>query len=327
MRRRFSILAAVFLTRGPRVFVILLNYRSAGDTLRCLSSLRLSRERGIYPVVVDNASGTAEVDRLRRALGPTVPLLVCADNAGYAAGNNVGIRHALRRDADFVWVLNPDTEVEPATLQLMMAAMALRPDAGIVGSLNLVGGSDPPIIHFAGGTIDWEAGAITETIGRGKPLASRIEREPYRVDYVTGASMLIRREVFEDVGLLPEHYFLYFEETDFQVEASRRGWASVIEPLARIRHYQRSGADLPSPYYIYYYVRGRILFGRKFTDHGYDKLIAGLDRFIGGWRARVVERAPHWLETYDRLVEWGLEDGRADLTGPRADVNAMAGAA
>jgi len=309
------------------MFVVVLNYRNAGDTIRCLASLRRSRSRNLHPIVVDNGSPQPVIDRLRHALGPAVPVLATGANLGYAGGNNIGIRYALERDADFVWILNPDTEVEPVTLQLLLAAMALRPDAGVVGSLNLFGGSNPPIIQFAGGAIDWEAGAVTETIGRGQPLASRKEREPYPVDYANGASMVVRRQVFDDVGLLPEHYFLYFEETDFQVEAGRRGWVSVINPLARVWHYQNSGSLLPAPYYTYYYVRGRILFGKKFTNHGDDKLIEGLDGFIGGWRLRVAERAPHWLASYDQLVAWALEDGRAGRTGPRTEIETMERAA
>lgn len=137
--------------------------------------------------------------------------------------------------------------------------------------------------------------------------------------------MLVRRRVFEDVGLIPEHYFLYFEETDHQVRAARHGWRSVLNPLAHVAHFQQSGAHLPAPYYTYYYVRGRLLFGREFTDHSYEKLEQGLAGFIEGWRVRVSERAPQWLDAYETLVLWGIEDGRAGRTGPREDVNEMKG--
>jgi len=313
----------VNLTIGPRVFVVLLNYRSPADTLRCVASLRRSPSRGVHPVVIDNASGNGDSQRLSAALGPAIPVLETGSNLGYAGGNNLGIRHALERDADFVWVLNPDTEVEPETLQGLMTTMALRPDAGFAGSVNLFGGSDPPTIQFAGGRIDWEGGVVAESIDRGKPLSGRTRRDPYDVDYVAGTSMLVRRRVFEDVGLLPEHYFLYFEETDFQVTAARHGWKSVINPLARVWHYQGSAAHLPAPYYTYYYIRGRILFARKFTDFDDDRIVAGLDGFINGWRSRVAERAPGRLDTYNTLVEWALADGKAGVTGPRPDVDEM----
>ncbi len=313
----------MFLTRGPRVFVVLLNYRNPADTLRCLASLRRSRSRSLHPVVIDNASGGDSVERLSEAMGPAVPLLESPTNTGYAAGNNIGIEYALTRDADFVWVLNPDTEVEPDTFTGLMTTMSLRPDAGFVGSLNLFGDSDPPTIQFAGGLIDWEAGAVTESIGRGKPAATRPHRDPYEVDYVAGTSMLIRRRVFEEVGMLPEHYFLYFEETDFQVTAAQHGWKSVLNPLARVWHFQGSAANLPTPYYIYYYVRGRILFAHKFTDLDDGTIVGGLDGFIHGWRSRVRERAPQWLPTYEKLVEWGLADGLAGVTGARTEIDEL----
>ncbi len=277
----------------------------------------------MHPVVIDNASGNGAAERLAAALGPAVPVLESAVNVGYAAGNNIGIQHALERDADFVWILNPDTEVEADTLQALLTTMALRPEAGFVGSLNLFGDSDPPTIQFAGGRIDWEGGAVAESIGRGKPLASRPGRDPYLVDYVAGTSILVRRRVFADVGLLPERYFLYFEETDFQVTAAEKGWRSVVNPLARVWHYQASATGLPAPYYTYYYIRGRILFARKFTELSDETIVSGLHGFIDGWRTRVAERAPDWLSTYDKLVEWGLADGKAGVTGSRPDVDAM----
>ena len=307
------------------MFAIVLNFRYPGDTIRCIASLRRSAERAVFPVVVNNESGGDDVERLRHALGPAVPVIETSENLGYAAGNNLGIRHALERDADYVWILNPDTEVESTTLQMMMATMESRPDAGAVGSLNLVGGSSPAVIQFAGGHIDWDAGAVTTSVAQGQPLTSRPVREPYDVDYVAGTSMLVRRGVFEDVGLIPEGYFLYFEETDLQVRAARKGWKSVMSPLARVHHYQRSTGHLPAPSYIYYYVRGRMLFGKEFTDLTDEALEAGLDSFVDGWRTRVAEHAPDWLDTYCQLVSWAIADGAAGRTGPRSTVDALTG--
>ena len=316
----------MFLTSGSRIFVVILNYRHALDTVRCIASLRRSRDRNLHPVVVDNGSGRGDVDRLRDRLGPAIPILELATNTGYAAGNNVGIAFALERDADFIWILNPDTEVEPKTLQLLSSTMNSRPDAGFVGSVNLVGGSEPARVQFAGGRIDWDAGGLTESIGIGTPAADLRPFEPYAVDYVAGTSMLVRRRVFEEVGLLPEQYFLYFEETDLQTRAHDHGWASYMSPLARVWHHQRSVGDLPAPYYIYYYVRGRLLFGRANSNLSLDQLEEGLAPFVDGWRTRVAERAPDWVETYDRLVAWAIADGRAGRTGCRDDVDSIAGA-
>ena len=213
--------------------------------------------------------------------------------------------------------------MEPDTLQGLLTAMSLHPDAGFVGPVNLFGGSDPATIQSAGGRIDWEGGVVAESIDRGREYAAQPRRDTYEVDYVPGSSMLVRRGVLDDIGLLPEHYFLYFEETDLQVTASQSGWKSVINPLARTWHYQGSAAHLPAPYYTYYYIRGRILFAQKFTDCSDGEIRRGLDGFINGWRSRVEERAPEWLDTHNTLVEWALADGFAGVTGSREDVNAM----
>ncbi len=310
----------MFLSRGSRVFVVILNYRHALDTVNCVTSLRRSRDRNLHPVVVDNGSGTGEAEQLRAHLGPAIPILELSKNLGYAAGNNHGIRHALERSADYVWIINPDTEAEPETLTMLMSTMRQHPDAGFVGSLNIDAGADPAEVHFAGGRIDWDGGAITTSMAMGTRLDEFKARQPYRVDYVAGASMLIRSQVFADIGLLPEHYFLYFEETDFQVRASARGWGSYLSPLARVWHHRRSAGDLPTPYYIYYYIRGRLLFAQAHTGHSLETIEAGLEPFIAGWRSRVADRAPHWLNTYEQLVSRALADGRAGVTGRRAEI-------
>lgn len=232
----------------------------------------------------------------------------------------MGITHALERDANYIWILNPDTEPEPKTLQLLTATMASHPDAGFVGSINLVGGSNPPTVQFAGGRIDWDAGGHTESVAIGRPVNELRSVEPYEVDYVAGTSMLVRRAVFADVGLLPEDYFLYFEETDFQQEARAHGWRSYMSPLARVWHHQRSTGSVPAPYYVYYYIRGRLLFGQRHSKLTCGELEAGLAPFVTGWRDRVVNNAPGWIDTYDRLVQWAIEDGRAGRTGYRADI-------
>ena len=317
----------MFLSRDSRVFVIIVNYLHALDTVRCIASLRRSRDRNLHPVVVDNGSGPGEAERLRTHLGPAIPILELADNSGYAAGNNHGIRYSLERGADYVWILNPDTEAEPDALTMLMSTMRRHPDAGFVGSLNVDAGVEPPEIHFAGGRIDWDRGAITTSMAMGSRLDKFKVRQPYPVDYVAGASMLIRRQVFADAGLLPEHYFLYFEETDFQVRASAHGWRSYLSPLARVWHHRRSAGDLPTPYYIYYYIRGRLLFAQAHTSHSVETIEAGLEPFIAGWRTRVTSRAPHWLNTYEQLVSWALADGRAGVSGRRAEIETIEQAA
>jgi GT2 family glycosyltransferase len=269
--------------------------------------------------VVDNGSSSKSLFVLREGL-PATTLIETGENLGFAGGNNVGIRYSLGRSADLIWILNPDTVVEPGTLRRLVETMLLHSDVGIAGSKIISGKTEQPTIWFIGGAIDWRRG--------GKPAHSFMRRKesevPIRqlvaVDYVTGASMMIRREVLESIGLLPEEYFLYFEETDFNVRAQRAGWRSVVDPRSRLLHYQRSRGTLPGAAYVYYYTRNRLIFGKRFSSAPQSVIRADVDEFTGLWRTQVTEHDPGWLQSFEELVRWAFEDARAGKMGPRAGV-------
>lgn len=298
----------------PRVFTVVLNYRAVDDVVRCVASLRRSDYRHQSLVVVDNGATEDTIRRLSTEL-PTTTVLTSRENLGYAGGNNLGIDHALARDADLVWILNPDTEVEASTLALMVDVMQDHPTAGIVGCRILDGRVPGDVVWSNGEDIRWEEGGATSHRDAGTRDRELPADGPFPTDYVTGACMLVRRDVFEQVGLLPERYFLYFEETDFNVRASRIGWRLLIEPRARLRHFQRSYSHLPSARYVYYYVRNRVLFGKTFTDQSTESLEQSARAWADGWRRKIRDRAPGWLPTFDSLVEQAVRDARAGRDG------------
>jgi GT2 family glycosyltransferase len=304
---------------AARVYVVILNYRHADDTLRCLGTLRRSTYRWQFPVIVDNGSGTDVVAALRAGAGAT-RLLVAPDNLGYAGGNNLGIRHALDHRADYIWILNPDTEIEPDALAQLVTTMDEQPDVGMVGSRVLYGGSVPPRISADGGRIDWLRGGATEHVSDGRPESDVPATEPFPVDYASGTSMLVRADVLRRVGLLPEHYFLYFEETAFSIQVARHGWRVLVNPRSRVWHHKRSYGSVPQPYYVYYFVRNRLLFGTEFTELDVDAIARDLQTWVDAWRAKVAKAAPDWLGTFDQLVSWALADGREGRSGRRRDI-------
>jgi GT2 family glycosyltransferase len=303
-----------------RVGIVVLNYLHADDTFRCVRSIQHSQHIDASLFVIDNGSGKGVVEDLRENLDPVIPVLDNGDNLGYAAGNNVGIRRALADGADFVWILNPDTVVEPDTLTRMIRVMWRYPQAGIVGTRILNGAYNPPTIWFNGGMIDWDAEGATTHRDIGRPHDEVPSNGVRSVDYVTGASMLVRRGVFDDVGLFSEHYFLYFEETDFCTRAKGAGWFNLIDSGAILWHYKRSAARTPSPYYVYYFCRGRLLFRSRFVDGPTEQVPQDLTDFIEAWRRKVADRAPRWLDTYDQLVTWAIADGLAGVHGRRDDI-------
>jgi hypothetical protein len=303
--------------RGFPVWAVVLNHREAADTLRCLGALGKVGYRPPTRLVVDNASGPGEVAWLRSA-GATV--VESGGNFGYAGGNNVGIRLALDAGAQAVWIVNPDAYVERGSLRRLVRVLRRHPEVGIVGPRILEAESATPKIQSDGGRIVWEAGGRSELIGRG--TAPGRGRDMRLVDFVPGAAMLVRRKVFEDAGLLPEEWFLYFEETDFCVRAARAGWKAAVETGARAVHRFASPDGLPAETLIYYFVRNRILFGRRFTEVPFEALLADLDGFIASWRRRVQERKPEWLGRFEELVALAIEDARSGVMGKREGVGA-----
>lgn len=297
------------------VTAVVLNYREATDTLRCLRALDKVRYRRLSRLVVDNASGPGEVAWLRSA-GATV--VESGGNLGYAGGNNVGIRLARQAGAVAVWLVNADAYVYPSSLRRLVRVLRRHPEVGIVGPRLLEAESATPKIQSDGGHIDWEAGGRSELIGRGNPPTRGGGLQT--VDFVPGAAMLIRSRVFEDVGLLPEEYFLYFEETEFCVRARRAGWQVAVETAARAIHRFAAAGGLPTESLIYYFIRNRILFGRRHTSVPVEALLSDLEGFIASWRRRVEERDPEWHDRFEELVAMAVEDGRAGVTGRREGV-------
>ncbi len=232
----------------------------------------------------------------------------------------MGIRRALEAGAEAVWIVNPDAYVERGSLRRLVKVLRRHAEVGIVGPRILEAESATPKIQSDGGRIVWEAGGRSELIGRG--TAPGRVREMRFVDFVPGAAMLVRRKVFEDVGLLPEEWFLYFEETDFCVRAAKAGWKVAVETGARAVHRFASPEGLPSETLVYYFVRNRLLFGERFTEVPFDALLADLDGFIASWRRRLQQRKPEWLGRFEELVAMAIEDARAGVMGKREGVGA-----
>jgi GT2 family glycosyltransferase len=313
---------------APFVTAVVLNHRHADDTLRCVGALAQSDHPRLSIVVVDNDSGPDVVDRLVDGLEATTSLILSPENVGYAAGNNLGIRRALRLGADLVWLVNPDVVVTPDTLAVLIDATEARPAAGILGCRVLEGGSRPARVLFNGGFVDWERGGAAIHGDAGEVYDDGADPGPvFDVDYVTGAAMLVRAGVFRSVGLLPEEYFLYFEETDFNLRAARSGWEVVVAPSAVAWHFKRSTGKLPEPYYIYYYVRNRIVFGSRYSSVDPVDIVLDLDEFVYRWRGAVERNAPEWLPVYEELVETAIAHGLAGRTGRWGELEAVAGSA
>jgi GT2 family glycosyltransferase len=223
----------------PRASIIVLNWNGRADTLDCLRSLSRLNYPNYETVVVDNGSCDGSVDAIAAAYRNTT-VLCTGENLGFAGGNNVGIRHALDNGAEYVWLLNNDTAVEPDSLTNLLNEAEKDRAIGIAGS-KIYYFDSPDKIWFAGADIDWWKGASAH-VGIGKTDTGQFD-EVRPVDRVTGCSMLVRREVCEKIGLLDEEFFLYVEEVDWCVRARRAGFTCVLVPSSVVYHKISSSAS------------------------------------------------------------------------------------
>lgn len=313
---------------SARVATVVLNYRDVDDTLACVRSLRAGLATDQRLIVVDNGpQGSPDAARLAEQLGRHATVVSSGDNLGYAGGNNVGIRLALQQQPEFVWLVNPDLRVEPDTLQQLLVTAGRIRDAGALGPRILHGGSDPARIWFDGGRFDAAGNGATGHVNDGRLEADTPPTGARDTDYVTGACLLLRADAVRHVGLLPEDYFLYFEETDYCRRLAGAGWRLVIDPQARASHHKRSSGELPTVTYVYYMCRNKRVFAAR---NGIDPQVA-MQHFdqvwIGPWRTKIARLAPSWVPVFDELVAMADADARAGSTGRRQDLDRFAGPA
>jgi N-acetylglucosaminyl-diphospho-decaprenol L-rhamnosyltransferase len=233
------------------LLIVIVNYRTAGLVIDCLRSLEGevgTVAGGARVVVADNASGDGSVARLTAALaehgwGVWAKLLPLECNGGYAAGNNAAIRPALQaaERPRYVLLLNPDTIVRPGALMALVAFMDSRPDVGLAGSRMEHPDGTPQRSAFRFPTVlgEFEGavrfGPVSRLLARWI-IAPPVPEGPRPTDWVAGASLIVRREVFEAIGLLDEGFFMYYEEVDFCRRALLAGWPCWYVPSSRVVH-------------------------------------------------------------------------------------------
>jgi GT2 family glycosyltransferase len=216
----------------PLVYVIVLTWNGKEDTLECLRSLQEVEFRNFKILVVDNASADGTSDAIT-ALFPDVHVIVNKENLRFAGGNNVGIRYALEQGADYVLLLNNDTVVDKHFLTFLTDIAKTSPDIGMVGP-KIYYNADRQRLWYAGGTIVWWKGIISH-IGIREIDHGQYD-EQQETDYITGCCVLVRRSVIEKIGMLDERYFIYGEDADWCVRATRKGFKLLYVPASRIWH-------------------------------------------------------------------------------------------
>jgi GT2 family glycosyltransferase len=253
--------------RPKRLAAIVLNYRTADDTLLAVRSLLASTHRPSDIIVVDNGPGANAVDALKDLAG-RISYLPTGANRGFAGGMNVGIREALARGADQVLLVNSDVMLRPDCVARLSDELARHPRAGIAGPL-VLGRSAPWTVASLGISYNASTGRMRHASGLiNQPLtvSARLPGEGVpgaKVDAISGCVMLVAREVFERVGLLDEDYFFSFEDLDFCLRARRKGFETILAAAAVAYHEGSRAIGEQSAARLYFAARNHLLLASR----------------------------------------------------------------
>jgi GT2 family glycosyltransferase len=252
-----------------KVYIVLLNWNGWRDTIHCLESVLRSHYTNFRVVVCDNQSTDGSMEKIRHwAVGEfpvdeeihpelrhylfppvgkplpfvhytreeaeqggkaqdwKVPLVLIdnGSNGGYSAGNNVGIRFALANGADYIWLLNNDTVINSNTIKELVYRMESDTEIGLAGAV-IYDASDPKQLQTYGG------GIVSSVLG-----VDRFIHTPGVIHYVSGTSLFIKQEVLEQIGLLDDRFFFYWEDVDFSRRALEAGWKLAVASNAVLYH-------------------------------------------------------------------------------------------
>ena len=291
----------------PPVTAVVLNWNRPQETLNCLRSLLEATYPALDVIVVDNGSTDNSVEVLSAAF-PDITLLVNEHNLGYAAGNNVGLTHALRGPAAYVLVVNNDTIVDQAAVGELVRAAGRHPQAGALV---------PKILYALEPDRIWAAGARwarfpprVKLVGLNAPDSPRFD-QPRELAYATGCAWLLSRPALEELGGFDPAYFMYQEDYDFCYRLRAAGYSLHYVPAAHVWHAVSAGLGSFSPHWWYQWSRSVVRFYR--VENRFPVYWLGL---FAAWvlLRELVRGNVRFLPSYVR----GLRDGWRALAAPGA---------
>ncbi len=299
----------------PDVGIVILTYNSEKYIQSCLDSILKSKYSSCKCIVVDNDS-TDKTQSIVKYKYPKLKLIKNKSNLGYAAGNNVGIRHLLKNEnVSYILILNPDTLISPNLIKECVSVMEANKEIGIIGPV-ITYAQDPDRIWYSGGYINrlflytkhLNMNKIIKLTNAIKKQHSSSSSEKYsdqssrftslartkssnvvastiiNTDFITGACMMVKIEVFEKVGLLPEDYFMYFEDVDFCQMAINKGFKCNILMKPLVRHHVSGSSDSAgtndlTPAKAYYFARNPFIYIKR-NVRGFKKVTNYLGQFL-----------------------------------------------
>lgn len=229
------------------ILVIIVNYRTASLTEKCLEAVAQERAAGVNlsAILVDGCSGDGSVPQLRAFLdasdiGDWTELLALDFNGGFGWANNQAMLHRGDQLPPYIYLLNPDAEIEPEAISALAQILDDHSDVGAVGSqlLEVDGSKSASAFRFPSVRNEFVRGAQTSALRRFLALQpSTVEiAQAGPVDWVTGASVMLRRDALRQTGLFDDGFFLYFEEVELMQRLRQAGWYVWSEPASRVKH-------------------------------------------------------------------------------------------
>lgn len=244
--------------------IITINYNGLKETCALIETIPFNDKMEV--IVVDNASKNDEVSEIQNRF-PYVSIIKSEKNLGFAGGNNLGIKAAKGK---YIFLVNNDTIFKEFKVQALINRLESSDDIGIVcPKIRFAWGNYP--IQFTGYTPLSKITVRNLAIGFGEEDKGQYET-PHPTPYAHGAAMMIKREAIEKAGLMPECYFLYYEELDWSIMFTRAGYQIWYEPQCTIYHKESRSTGQNSPLRTYYITRNRLLLVKR----NYQSIYKGL---------------------------------------------------
>ncbi len=245
------------VNKKPLISIITINYNNAEITADFLESVRYINYDNIEVIVVDNASKENPSEKLKKTY-PPVDIILSKKNLGFAGGNNLGIKKAK---GDYLFFVNNDTVLTANIFEGLLEIFEKYPDAGVVS----------PKFHYydSPGTIEFAGYNKVNTFTARNSMVGCKSQDHGQYDeiktthYAHGGAMMIPRKVVEEVGLMPELYFLYYEEFDWCEQIKRKGYKVYYQYKSLIYHKESMSVGKKSTLKTFYLNRNRILFMRR----------------------------------------------------------------
>jgi GT2 family glycosyltransferase len=267
-------------------------------------------------IVVDNGSSDGTLEYLR-GRWPQVVALDAGANLGFSGGNNLGIRDALAQGAEYILLLNNDAQLLPGALGELLSALESEGPAVWAAAPKILYRANSDVIWSAGGRFDWSGLPIH--YGGDEPDRGQYDR-PQLLEFATACCLLVRSRIFQEVGLLEDGYFMYFEDAELSARARRTGALVAYRPTARVLHDVQGSTGgsnaVLSPTTLYYYTRNRSRFISRNVRGPLRRLAAHL--YLVGSRVVLMAQAVLAGRRRDASLIWrALFDGYIRrATGP-----------